>query len=712
MSGQQNPQQACKMYLFLLLSLCVTLCCGHYDAEDWTDPTDMFNYDAATGKMKHNTEEKVEAVCEKDGEDTCLDKRNALVINTEISRQVTEEYKNNLKSPESNSNPVFRRYLRKMLNEAERFGLPEDSSSEVYYNAEMVLTKQMVVEIQKFIDDEDWNVGALEDALTRTLVQFRFQNVKEWWTGMFEDYLGIDIGTTFKIVLCITCIVSVVATELWTRIGWFTQIKRLCILSFIVSVGWNWMYLYKVAFAERQAELTKMHKFDGSCGEKISWSESLFEWWKGASTFQNDPCEEYFKALMISPALMVPPTKALALTFTDFITEPLKHVGKAIGEFLKGLLSEIPVFYQLLVLILIAVIIIASCYGATKSISEILVHRNHGDTQRERLPPAEPQRPRYGNVIEGWHQQPYNIEPQYEPLDRYPRHQRPESLQAMDRNNPHFPSALCYGATKPIGEILVHRNHGDTQRERLPPAEPQRPRYGNVIEGWHQQPYNIEPQYEPLDRYPRHQRPESLQAMDRNNPHFPSGTEVDSSSKDKDSGHGQKMEFTEDSRGKTDKPVELSSSGKQRKEELPKDTSDGPSQSEKEQRQRKEDPIEQKSLTKNHMTHDSPLEITNSTQQGKAEHVHKRSFSQEQMVEVETLLQNTYGEHQKTEEPLERSSSQLQGRKDFLEDTGIMKEGHLQDKLLELKGDLKKEPSEQKMNREEVSTGCEAPISS
>lgn len=63
----------------------------------------------------------------------------------------------------------------------------------------MVLSKQMVVEIQKFIDDEDWNLGAFEDALIRTLVQFRFHDVREWWSRIFEDFIGVDLGTALKV---------------------------------------------------------------------------------------------------------------------------------------------------------------------------------------------------------------------------------------------------------------------------------------------------------------------------------------------------------------------------------------------------------------------------------------------------------------------------------------------------------------------------------
>ncbi|KAM3915111.1 chloride channel CLIC-like protein 1 isoform 2-T2 [Leptodactylus fuscus] len=607
------------MYMLLLLPLCVTLCCGHQDNEDWTDPTDMFNYDAATGKMikeKHNMEEKVEGVCEKEGEDACLASNSALVMEIERAKQAIEvqKHKEDLKPPERNCNPVFRRYLRKMLYEAERFGLPEDSSSEVYYNAEMVLTKQMVVEIKKFIDDEDWNLGALEDSLIRTLVQFRFHNVKEWWSRMFEDYIGIDFGTTFKILLCCMCVVSIIATEFWSSIGWFTQIRRLFVLSFIVSVAWNWMYLYKVAFAERQAELAKLQKFDISCGEKISWSESLFEWLKGASTFQNDPCEEYYKSLMINPALMVPPTKALALTFTDFITEPLKHVGKALGEFLNGLLAEIPVFYQLLVLILIAVIIMVSCYGASTTISQALMHRNNRNFPQDRLPPAEPQRPQYGNVIEGWQPPPYHMGPQYVPIYRYPQNQRPESLQAMDvsedRNNLRLPS-FADGGFFPLKDSHDGREH-------------------------------------------------------------------------------RKEEFVEGSMRKTAKPEELKekpNSPQHRKDVLRLESSSQP--------QRKEDPAEQKSARK-------PIqEITNSTQESKAEPVHEQSPSQEHM-EVKPADQEAYSDHGSEEEPVQERSPGHQQRREI----SVEEISH------ELKGAVKRDSPEPRINQEELLTGCEAALSS
>ncbi|XP_056379470.1 chloride channel CLIC-like protein 1 isoform X3 [Hyla sarda] len=646
------------MFRILLLSLCVALCCGRHDHEDWTDPTDMFNYDAATGKMikqKHNTEEKVDGVCEKAGEESCPGSSAVMVRDVEKPKQVTEEHKDKevLKLPEGYSNPVLRRFLRKVLKEAERFGLPEDSSSEVYYNAEMVLTKQMVAEIQKFIDDKDWNLGALEEALIRTLVQFRYHNVKEWWTGMFEDYIGIDLGTTFKILLCITCIVTVIATELWSCVGWFTQLKRLCILSFFISVAWNWMYLYKVAFAERQAELAKNQKFDDNCGEKISWSESLIDWWRGVATFRNDPCEEYFKALMINPVLMVPPTKALALTFTDFVTEPLKHVGKAMGEFLNGFLAEIPALYQLLVLILLMAIILVSCYGASTSVGQVLALRSNREPQRERLPPAEPPR---------------------------------EKLLPAEPTRERLPPP-------------------ETAWERLPPAEPRRPHYGNVIEAWQPQPYYIEPPYRPVYTYPPNQRPENLQAIDVPYWRPPGPTEMDFGLRHQDGGGERRKEDVTKEReqsGKPAEPTEESSERKRRKEES-KERPDGTPQGEKEpivessfsKVQKKEDPPEPKSTAYQRKV-ESIEEVNNS----KTESVHSKEKIEEEPVDQKG------GEHQRVEEPPhERSSGPQQRNEASVEEISYGEQsleegGAPDDKSLEQTG-RNEEVTKQKPSREQ-----------
>lgn len=48
----------------------------------------------------------------------------------------------------------------------------------------------------------------------------------------------------------------------------------------------------------------------------------------------------------------------MAVTFTNFVTEPLKHIGQGIGEFIKALMKEIPVLLHLPVLIILAVAVL------------------------------------------------------------------------------------------------------------------------------------------------------------------------------------------------------------------------------------------------------------------------------------------------------------------------------------------------------------------
>nr|DBA18196.1 TPA: hypothetical protein GDO54_016474 [Pyxicephalus adspersus] len=341
------------MHLFLLVSFYLVSCYGRYQVDDWIDPTDMLNYDAAAGKMKYD--KQIQQTW------NGFLKSHLLFVN-KCFQSWTRSIPGLLDQPGEiyprNCNPVFRRFLYRIINEARLLGLPDESQPEVHYDAELVLTKQMVAEFRRFLDDADWNTGPLDEALGGTLVRFRHHNEEEW-SWKFEDYIGTDPFTVFMISLSLLCIVIVVSTELWTHISWFTQIKRLLGLCFLVSLVWNWMYLYKDAFAERQAKLTKIGN-DHMCGKQMTWSESLFEWWKSSSSFQNDPCEEYFKALMVNPILLVPPTKAFAVTFTNFITEPLKHIGKGIGEFFHALLAEMPLLYQPIVLVIIALILLVS----------------------------------------------------------------------------------------------------------------------------------------------------------------------------------------------------------------------------------------------------------------------------------------------------------------------------------------------------------------
>ncbi|KAM9238548.1 chloride channel CLIC-like protein 1 isoform 1-T2 [Leptosomus discolor] len=356
---------------------------GKVQDDEWIDPTDMLNYDAASGTMrrpyKANYHDSADAVST-EVLSSCSREVDSL------QQKIADCEKRNAKSRESRSFYIFKRYLKKILNEAGKLGLPEEDVGRVHYDAEIILTKQTYLEILRFLNEETWQSGAVDDALSDILVNFKHHDY-EAWHWRFEDTFGIDLYNVFLILLCLVCVVIVIATELWTRIHWFVQLKRVLLISFLISFAWNWLYLYKLAFAQHQAEIAKMGQFDNVCAEKLDWGGSLIEWLRSKWTFQDDPCQKYYETLLVNPVLLVPPTKALAITFTNFVTEPLKHVGQGIGEFIKALMKEIPFILQVPVLVTMALAVLAFCYGAGSSVSML----RYFSFPKKSLPPPDSQ---------------------------------------------------------------------------------------------------------------------------------------------------------------------------------------------------------------------------------------------------------------------------------------------------------------------------------
>ncbi|XP_054421058.1 chloride channel CLIC-like protein 1 [Pteronotus mesoamericanus] len=352
----------------LLLCECLWLVTGDAHSDDWVDPTDMLNYDAASGTMRkpqvnYGVSEKKEVSPDLYTQELseCYSRLDSL------THKINECESKKKKDYESERNPVFGRYLNKILIEARKLGLPDENKGDVHYDAEIILKRQTLIEIQKFLDGENWNPGALDEALSDILINFKFHDFEKWqWR--FEDSFGVDPYDVFMVLLCLLCTVLLVATELWTYVRWYTQLRRFLFVSFLISLAWNWMYLYKMAFAQHQAEVAKMEPLNNVCAEKMDWSESLWEWLRSSWTYKDDPCQKYYELLLVNPILLVPPTKALAVTFTNFVTEPLKHIGQGIGEFIKALMKETPVLYQIPLLAIVAIGVLSFCYGAGNSI--------------------------------------------------------------------------------------------------------------------------------------------------------------------------------------------------------------------------------------------------------------------------------------------------------------------------------------------------------
>uniref|UniRef100_A0A8C2HRJ6 Chloride channel CLIC-like protein 1 n=1 Tax=Cyprinus carpio TaxID=7962 RepID=A0A8C2HRJ6_CYPCA len=141
---------------------------------------------------------------------------------------------------------VFKRFLSRLLKETSKLGLPDDGQTSMHYDAEVKLSKQSLVEIQKLLNEEnDWTTGAMDEALSQILLRFKLHN-HEAWKWRFEDTFSVDADTALKVSLIVLIVVAIISTELWSVVSWFVQFWRMFAVCFFISLIWNWFHLYMV----------------------------------------------------------------------------------------------------------------------------------------------------------------------------------------------------------------------------------------------------------------------------------------------------------------------------------------------------------------------------------------------------------------------------------------------------------------------------------
>lgn len=216
---------------------------------------------------------------------------------------------------------------------------PTDSAVGLY-DAKIKLSRQSMIEIQKLLEGEDsWRTGALDNAISQILLDLKPHDYQAWkWR--FEDTFYIELDTVLKVMLSSTAnisvfvvnvpkfaffpgqmfpvsmfqlglgvllIVAIINTSLWSRVAWCVQLRRLFAVCFLISIIWNWFYMYKVkkklhflfccwcsirtdrvatysiyrsyqiAFADHQKNMVKLEGISEKCTglKKYDWYDNL-----------------------------------------------------------------------------------------------------------------------------------------------------------------------------------------------------------------------------------------------------------------------------------------------------------------------------------------------------------------------------------------------------------------------------------------------------
>ncbi|XP_028832152.1 chloride channel CLIC-like protein 1 isoform X2 [Denticeps clupeoides] len=309
--------------------------------DDWVDHTDMLRYDPTSQSMRRG------GPAEEPSGGTAGDASSCSQSNDLRTRLRGGQH------PVATA--LLKRFLTKLLKATEDLGLPGASEEHVHCDVEMKLSVQAVKEIRRFLSREECTVtGVLDEALGQMLLNVK-RHDREAWSWRFEDTFGVELSTVLGVCAIFLMIITGICSEMWSRVSWFAQTVRIVAIILLISPAWNWLYLYKTAFAEHQSKIFRTNNVGEKCSgaKHFDWRDNLKQFFRESLTLQDDPCEEYYKALIVDPILLVPPSKALIMTITAVFTDPMKQIGQGVSEFLTALLKNLPITLQAIVLIVI-----------------------------------------------------------------------------------------------------------------------------------------------------------------------------------------------------------------------------------------------------------------------------------------------------------------------------------------------------------------------
>ncbi|KAI5610217.1 chloride channel CLIC-like protein 1 isoform X3, partial [Silurus asotus] len=342
---------------FLISSLLV---CGNDQVDDeWIDPYDMLNYDSTSKSTRKPIEvKKLDNVPTKRREYSqdacqvtqcpdvkeCTDRANMLQRQLDEHRQWVT-----FSSQQPSCNPVFKRFLAKLLKEISKLSLPNAVTAEMHYDAEVKLSKQMLSEIQKLVnEDSSWRTGTLDEALSNILINFKHHDY-EAWRWRFEDTFGVEPDTVIKLLLYFYSSKSLKGALLLLLESCFTYcisfMQVHAFIQFIYSFFWSALFALGCTLFSYKGDLLSLENGRMKIFATVSnhLTSMVSEWFRTTWTLQDDPCKQYYETLIVNPILLMPPNKVVELTMTALITDHLEHLSQGIDAFLRGLLDPLSV---------------------------------------------------------------------------------------------------------------------------------------------------------------------------------------------------------------------------------------------------------------------------------------------------------------------------------------------------------------------------------
>ncbi|CAH3166543.1 unnamed protein product [Porites evermanni] len=313
------------MYIFPLLLTTVTLLGGSalvkadIDAgktppmEEWVNPGDMINYDTDSKVREREARHQIGRVGISVKTDCGSLQAELLQCEQDLKKMPSscpscaEKTAANASPSQPCDTPYFKKLARTILGHIEDYGS---------YEVTVTASKDDSSTLEKFVSSDKGNVQDVSEVIIGILTNFKSHEdcCSKCDISILSYLTGEAILLSVAVILVIC---AVVIFEMRTNLSWRSQLWLVLLVSFIVSIPWEWYRLYRKAFASKQAQMARANEIPKGClpdHELHPW-ESFKLWFSSSFTFSDDICTRYQETLLVDPFWEVSPSKVSSFVF-------------------------------------------------------------------------------------------------------------------------------------------------------------------------------------------------------------------------------------------------------------------------------------------------------------------------------------------------------------------------------------------------------------
>ena len=249
----------------------------------------------------------------------------------------------------------LKKVAESLLEKMEVLNVP-DQPTGIEREFTLTLTPSDLRTLKEFVLLETGNNEKVEKILIKSI------RVHETMLDKTSDFISSTLSETsmhfkanyviiFQVLVLLCCVILPLALGA----------PKIPVILFmcLYSVFTTWVKLYYTAAAKKQAILAKHAHVPSSCYiEKQGYLAALTDFVSGLFNGRQDPCEDYYTAVMVDPALEVGLVTALMETLSSCLVIPAQSLGLALGQYYTSVLQPLPWVWKLPVMILATLIIL------------------------------------------------------------------------------------------------------------------------------------------------------------------------------------------------------------------------------------------------------------------------------------------------------------------------------------------------------------------